>query len=115
MIGGMDVEAMPDRGWKRAFDEPIPRPRARRAPRSPPVMASRNYIPQGSRWFRGDQHIPWRQRLMRRLYPTEYRQPNDRPSCEHENPVQHRDIVRRIWTQDTRYRRDMPVVVPSRE
>ena len=28
MIGGMDVEAMPDRG-KRAFDEPIPLPRAR--------------------------------------------------------------------------------------
>jgi hypothetical protein len=22
-------------------------------------MASRNYIPRGSRWFRGDQHIPW--------------------------------------------------------
>jgi hypothetical protein len=64
------------------------------------------------------------QRLTRRLYPTEgvmrpkhkeYRQRNHRPSCEHENPVQHRDIVRRIWTQDTRYRRDMPVVVPSLE
>jgi hypothetical protein len=26
MIGGMDVEAMPDRDWKRAFDEPIPLP-----------------------------------------------------------------------------------------
>jgi hypothetical protein len=26
MIGGMDVEAMPDRGWSRAFDEPIPLP-----------------------------------------------------------------------------------------
>ena len=64
------------------------------------------------------------QRLLRRLYPTEgvmrskdkeYRQRNHRPSCEHGNPVQHRDIVRRIWTQDTRYRRDIPVVVPSRE
>jgi hypothetical protein len=64
------------------------------------------------------------QRLTRRLYPTEgvmrskhkeYRQRNHRPSCEHGNPVQHRDIVRRIWTQGTRYRRDMPVVVPSRE
>jgi hypothetical protein len=29
MIGGMDVEAMPDRGWKRAFDEPIPLPNGR--------------------------------------------------------------------------------------
>ena len=29
MIGGMEVEAMPDRGWKRAFDEPIPLPRGR--------------------------------------------------------------------------------------
>jgi hypothetical protein len=63
------------------------------------------------------------QRLTRRLYPTEgmrskhkeYRQHNHRPSSENGNPVQHRDIVRRIWTQDTRYRRDMPVVVPSRE
>ena len=26
MISGMDVEAMPDRDWKRAFDEPIPLP-----------------------------------------------------------------------------------------
>jgi hypothetical protein len=26
MIGGMDVEAMPDRGWLRKFDEPIPLP-----------------------------------------------------------------------------------------
>jgi hypothetical protein len=26
MIGGMGVEAMPDRGWKRKFDEPIPLP-----------------------------------------------------------------------------------------
>jgi hypothetical protein len=26
MIGGMDVEGMPDRDWKRAFDEPIPLP-----------------------------------------------------------------------------------------
>jgi hypothetical protein len=26
MIDGMDVEAMPDRDWKRAFDEPIPLP-----------------------------------------------------------------------------------------
>jgi hypothetical protein len=26
MIGGMNVEAMPDRDWKRAFDEPIPLP-----------------------------------------------------------------------------------------
>jgi hypothetical protein len=26
MIGGMDVEAMLDRDWKRAFDEPIPLP-----------------------------------------------------------------------------------------
>ena len=26
MIGGMDVEAMPDHGWSRAFDEPIPLP-----------------------------------------------------------------------------------------
>jgi hypothetical protein len=25
-VGGMDVEAMPDRGWSRAFDEPIPLP-----------------------------------------------------------------------------------------
>jgi hypothetical protein len=25
----MEVEAMPDRGWKRAFDEPIPLPRGR--------------------------------------------------------------------------------------
>jgi hypothetical protein len=29
MIGGTEVEAMPDRGWKRAFDEPIPLPRGR--------------------------------------------------------------------------------------
>jgi hypothetical protein len=29
MIGGMDVEAMPDRDWKRAFDEPIPAPDGR--------------------------------------------------------------------------------------
>ena len=29
MIGGMDVDAMPDRGWKRAFDEPIPLSRGR--------------------------------------------------------------------------------------
>jgi hypothetical protein len=29
MIAGMDVEAMPDRGWKRAFDEPIPLPNGR--------------------------------------------------------------------------------------
>jgi hypothetical protein len=29
MIGGMEVETMPDRGWKRAFDEPIPLPRGR--------------------------------------------------------------------------------------
>jgi hypothetical protein len=28
-IGGVEVEAMPDRGWKRAFDEPIPLPRSR--------------------------------------------------------------------------------------
>ena len=65
-----------------------------------------------------------RQRLVGRLYPTGgvmrseskvYRQRNHRPSCEHGNPVQHRDIMRRIWTQDTRYRRDMPVVVPSPE
>ena len=26
MIGGMDVDHMPDRGWSRAFDEPIPLP-----------------------------------------------------------------------------------------
>jgi hypothetical protein len=26
MIGGMDVEAMPDRDWKRRFDDPIPQP-----------------------------------------------------------------------------------------
>jgi hypothetical protein len=26
MISGMDVEAMPYRDWKRAFDEPIPLP-----------------------------------------------------------------------------------------
>jgi hypothetical protein len=25
-VGGMDVEAMPDRGWSCAFDEPIPLP-----------------------------------------------------------------------------------------
>jgi hypothetical protein len=29
MIGCMDVEAMPDRDWKRAFDEPIPLPDGR--------------------------------------------------------------------------------------
>jgi hypothetical protein len=29
MIAGMDLEAMPDRGWKRAFDEPIPLPNGR--------------------------------------------------------------------------------------
>jgi hypothetical protein len=26
MIAGMDVEATPDHGWSRAFDEPIPLP-----------------------------------------------------------------------------------------
>ena len=50
-----------------------------------------------------------RQRLMRRLYPTEgvmrsnnkeYRQRNHRPSCEHGNPLQHRDIMTRICAQD---------------
>ena len=48
------------------------------------------------------------QRPLRRPYPTEGmmwlkdkedRQRNHRPSCEHGNPVQHRDLVRRIFTQ----------------
>jgi hypothetical protein len=29
MIGGMEVEAVPDRGWKRAFDDPITLPDGR--------------------------------------------------------------------------------------
>jgi hypothetical protein len=46
---------------------------------------------------------------MRRLYPTEgvmrskdkeYRQRNHRPSREHRNPVEHRDIMTRICAQD---------------
>ena len=115
-----------DRGWKRASDEPIPLPRGRELVT---LEEARSWLlatifRRDSAGFGAINTSRGSQRLTRRLYPTEgvmrskhkeYRQLNHRPSCEHGNPVRHRDIVRRIRTQDARYRRDMPVVVPSRE
>jgi hypothetical protein len=55
MIGGMGVEAMPDRDWKRAFDEPIPLPVASfercwmPAVMSPPSLSARKNARSGKR------------------------------------------------------------------
>src|SRR5258708_5042789 len=112
--------------WSRPFDDPITLPGGRELVT---LEEARSWLLATIfRWdsagFGAIDTSRGSQRLTRRLYPTEgvmrskhkeYRQRNHRPSSEHGNPVQHRDIVRRIWTQDTRYRRDMPVVVPSLE
>jgi hypothetical protein len=104
--------------WSRPFDDPITLPGVLEKARS---WLLATIFRRDSAGFGAINASRGSQRLTRRLYVTEgvmrskhkeYRQRNHRPSCEHGNPVQHRDIVRRIWTQDTRYRRDMPVVMP---
>ena len=101
--------------WSRPFDDPITLPGGRELVT---LEEARSWLlatifRRDSAGFGAINTSRGSQRLTRRLYPTEgvmrskhkeYRQRNHRASCEHRNPVQHRDIVRRIWTQDTRYR-----------